>query len=330
MDVIGGSIELFSRSGHYVTESIMRIVSHFLAGAITLFSTAAAAQMVSYEAIYVIDSICAWESGTGSCGTPVPVDQEWTQLALGDRFVVNFTLDTSKEDTNDTNTNVSNPVIDGSIREGEYSALLNSLSISPLPGNTGTFDPSTKVFKTESSVAETLDNVATWVAPPSYLFHQEKVRLLTGVEGAVALSGELTNVSLSFLNYPVAIGAANLEDLLDDRSFTTDPFPFEILMNSPDDLTLLTDDVVNTAFSSVHPHPFRRPFTLHFGEVIDYDDFGGYDLDDLGDLHVSGTFESLRVVDDTTRPVPVLSPYGLGLAVLGLFMFAAFAFRRMA
>jgi hypothetical protein len=76
----------------------------------------------------------AAEIATGLTLEVTAVDPALTELAVGDRFTLAFTIDDQDLDTN------------ASVGAGTFPGLVTSFSAKPVPGNTGTWDPSDGSF----------------------------------------------------------------------------------------------------------------------------------------------------------------------------------------
>ncbi|HAV12146.1 MAG TPA: hypothetical protein DCX06_01440 [Opitutae bacterium] len=277
--------------------------------AFTVFVSHTFAEIVSYEAVFQIDSKTDLLVGE----TPIFDSDGWSNVSIGDRYIVNFSVDTSIEDTNDTVELVDNTIIEGSRRNGSYQGLLTALSIQAVPANTGTYDPDGTSFNLDTATT-TVDEVGEYKSNGN-LAHIERIFMLNSAmsEGPPILGGDLSDLGMNFRSIQ-SLGGQNQLDVLDDRSFTTDPFAYgdifggvSSVQGNAEDLTLLTDDILGTGFAETD---LGRPLSLRFGEVTYFENLSG-----THDLYAWGTFESIAVVPEPANSALII---GMSLGFLSL------------
>lgn len=269
-----------------------------------LCALSASGQAVSYQAVFQIDSKTELLPGL----TPIIEGDGWENVSTGDRYIVNFTIDTSVPDTNDNVENNDNVILTGDVREGTFQGPLTALSIRAASGNTGTYDPNGTSFNTNTP-APTIDAVGVYKSNGT-LANNEAIQFLSSVSQPPPelqiLGGDLTDLFLNFRSLK-SVNTPNSLDVLDDRSTTNDPFSFGSLFGGSSsvfgdarDLVLLTDDINDANGFSVGN--IDRPLSLRFGEVTYFES-----LSDTHDLYAWGTFESLVVVPEPSMSLLVVA-----------------------
>ncbi|MEM1141506.1 MAG: hypothetical protein AAGI88_02890, partial [Pseudomonadota bacterium] len=207
------------------------------------------AELVQFEAVFQIDSKTTFRSAD----TVIITGGDFTAVQVGDRFTVDFIIDTDLTDASDIIDVVDNRLIASDARIGNFGSILESVRIQADGGNTGTFNPSAISFSS-SSVSTTSDAVAVYKSNNA-IANKEVIRLLAATSPTPAiLGGELTDIALNFSNLQ-PVNVANPEDYLDDRSVTVDPFDFNALFKGPSqisgnvrDLVFFDDDILGSGF----------------------------------------------------------------------------------